>query len=381
MFVSQMIWTTLKGWHQVGNEPLKSPSLVLYFGTRHVLESGERYEELRQQFPEAVIMGATSGGEILNNKLYDNTVVVSLIQFENTKIKPILTNIKDSSESHTAGSTIASALKTDDLAGIFVLSDGVNVNGSSLVNGIRSVIGDNITITGGLASDGDLFVSTLVGVNEKPKSNCIGAIGLYGSSIQIGHGSLGGWDSFGPQRIITKSKNNILYELDGKPALSLYKNYLGDEAEKLPSSALLFPLSIKSEIGAKDTVVRTVLSVNEDEQSMTFAGDIPENYIAQLMYGNFEHLIEGASDSARQASETSNNSQQFGILISCIGRRLLMGQYISDELEAVFDFWRKQVPLTGFYSYGEISPNSQSGICDLHNQTMTITTFGENLNH
>ena len=189
---------------------------------------------------------------------------------------------------------------------------------------------------------------------------------------------MGGWDSFGVDREVTLSKGNILYELDGQPALELYKRYLGSHASKLPASALLFPLSLR--LKDSDTaLVRTVLSVNELDGSMIFAGDIPQGEYVRLMKANSDKLIDGALGAA-EMSKTSLHGliPDFAILISCVGRKLVLKQRVEEELEIIRDAIGMNASMTGFYSYGEISPIKPFGQhCELHNQTMTITLFTE----
>jgi hypothetical protein len=285
-----------------------------------------------------------------------------------------------SADSRSCGRAIGERLLAPDLAGIFILSDGLNVNGSELVAGITEMIGPHIPLTGGLAGDGSQFEETLVGANCAPQSRMVAGIGFYGNAIRIGHGSAGGWDVFGPWRTVTRSQGNVLFELDGEPALNLYERYLGDEAEGLPGAGLLFPLQIQNPDNADHRIVRTILAVDRDKRSLTFAGDVPEGWSAQLMRGNFDHLSRGAADAARQATEGLADGQAtngVALLVSCIGRRLLMGQRVSEEIEAAGAVLGTQFARLGFYSYGEISPHAVSGICELHNQTMTITTITE----
>ncbi len=195
--------------------------------------------------------------------------------------------------------------------------------------------------------------------------------------MTIGHGCIGGWEPFGPQRIITKSIDNTLFELDGKSALDLYKNYLGEQANELPGSALLFPLSIQEKEGANE-VVRTILSIDNEQKSMTFAGDVPVGYISRLMKASFDTLINGASGAAQNALGHLNNTKpELAILISCVGRKLVLDHRIEEEVEEVKAILGDESVITGFYSYGEISPFKNSTKCELHNQTMTITTFSE----
>lgn len=355
----------------------KDANLVVYFSSTQIARDGNAYEELKQIYPNAIIVGCSTGGEIQNEEVHDDSLVTNAITFDTTEIKLAQENVADTADSFDAGKYIGGALLNPSLKCVLIISDGLQVNGSELVRGIASVIGKEIPITGGLAGDGDRFQETYVCANAPAQKGVVAAIGLYGDKITVKHGCAGGWDAFGPERIITKSKSNVLYELDGQPALELYKTYLGEEAENLPGSALLFPLTIRPADGKDYTVVRTILAVNEEDNSMTFAGDMPEGFVAQLMRGNIDHLVEGAAQAAREAKPEGVNGDQVALLVSCIGRKLLMGQHISDEIEAVRTIMGEQPKLIGFYSYGEISPHAASGFCELHNQTMTITTLSE----
>jgi len=380
MHSQQLTWNPQAGWTPFKAEPDKV-SLVFYFGTRQMLACGKRFGELRKMFPAAHILGCSTGGQINNSDISDDEIVAAAISFDATRLQLVRQDISDAQQSRDCGETIGRALQREDLAGIFVLSDGLNVNGSELVSGLVAAIGPNIPLTGGLAGDGADFAETLVGGDCAPRPRTIVGIGFYGSAIRIGHGSAGGWDLFGPRRQVTKSTGNVLFELDGQPALDLYERYLGPEDSKgLPGSALLFPIQVHDANRPDSAVVRTVLAVDHQARSMTFAGDVPQGWTAQLMHGNFDRLAEGAADAARQARvslDASQEEHQFSILISCIGRRLLMGQRTSDEAEAAGTELGTDTVRLGFYSYGEISPHATSGVCELHNQTMTVTSFAE----
>jgi hypothetical protein len=380
MHSQQIIWSPQTGWTPAKAQQ-EGVSLVFYFGTRQMLACGARYEELRKMFPAAHILGCSTGGQINNSDISDDEIVAAAISFNATRLRLVCQDISDPKQSRNCGETIGRSLSGDDLAGIFVLSDGLNVNGSELVSGLVAAIGPDVPLTGGLAGDGADFAETLVGGDCVPRARMVVGIGFYGSAIRIGHGSAGGWDLFGPRRQVTKSIGNVLFELDGEPALDLYERYLGPEDSKgLPGSALLFPIQVHDAGRPDSAVVRTVLAVDHKARSMTFAGDVPQGWTAQLMHGNFDRLAEGAADAARQARvslDASEEDDQFSILISCIGRRLLMGQRTSDEAEAAGVELGTNTLRLGFYSYGEISPHAESGICELHNQTMTVTSFAE----
>jgi hypothetical protein len=356
------------------------PDLILYFGSRTALASGAAFAQLQAACPAAMILGCSTGGQIHEHDTVDDEITGVAIRFDATRIRLVSEMVGCSADSRTCGRTIGERLLAPDLAGIFILSDGLNVNGSELVAGITAVIGPHVPLTGGLAGDGSQFEETLVGADCAPKSRMVAGIGFYGSAIRIGHGSAGGWDVFGPWRTVTRSQGNVLFELDGEPALDLYERYLGDEAEGLPGAGLLFPLQIQNPDNADHRIVRTILAVDRDARSLTFAGDVPERWSAQLMRGNFDHLSRGAADAARQATEGLADGQAsngVALLVSCIGRRLLMGQRVSEEIEAAGAVLGTQFARLGFYSYGEISPHAVSGLCELHNQTMTITTITE----
>ena len=319
-----------KGWSTTFPQLDSDQTLILVFAAPEFINHPEPILELAKHYPTSHIMGCSSAGEILGSMIFDHTLSVAVIRFDKTPLKIISKEIHQTDQSFDVGNTIAKELDQDDLHSIFVLSDGLIVNGSELVKGLNN-INKPITITGGLAGDGDKFKKTWVIYQNKILTNHIVALGLYGKFVHIGHGSRGGWDIFGPERLITRAKNNILYELDHRPALSLYKEYLGERAEGLPATGLLFPLAIRSNRADERRLVRTILGVDEKKQSLIFAGDMPEGYLAQLMRANFDRLIAGANKAGELAKisllENKNSKENTPILsiaISCVGRRLLL---------------------------------------------------------
>ncbi|WP_293864688.1 FIST signal transduction protein [uncultured Alsobacter sp.] len=357
------------------------PDLVLYFGERHRLSSPEVFQALRTACPDAIVFGCSTGGQFLDAEVVDDDIACLAIRFERTRLRLAQAEIRSPGTSRAAGTMLAQTLRADDLKGIFVLSDGLNVNGSELVAGFTDILGSGIPVTGGLAGDGPSFGATLVGADAAPRSHVAAAVGFYGDAIQIGHGSAGGWNVFGPVRRITRSLGNVLFELDGEPALDLYQRYLGPEAEGLPGSGLLFPLQVYDAANPDHKIVRTILAVDREQGSLTFAGDVPTGWRAQLMRGHFSRLAEGAAEAASQAVAGAVHEPVEGdgvaLMVSCIGRRLLMGQRISDEVDAAASTLGPGYKKLGFYAYGEIAPHATSRQCELHNQTMTITTLRE----
>lgn len=379
MHVETLTFAPATGW-STSFPPLDSSrTLVLVFGAARFAQDPAAIAQLRAAYPSSHVLGCSTSGEIHGTTLADDTLTVAIARFDASDLERAVTRVTGPSDSFDAGKHLAEMLTQEDLRAILVLSDGLNVNGSELVRGVNSVLPSSVVVTGGLAGDGASFQKTWVLGDAGPEAGLVTAVGLYGDNLHVGHGSKGGWDRFGPERRITRSKGNVLYELDGRPALSLYKEYLGDRASGLPATALLFPLALRDESGDGKVLVRTVLAVDEATQSMTFAGDVPEGRIAQLMRANFERLIEGASTAAlktRANGGAEDGCDVLSIAISCVGRRLILGERTEEEIEAAMNELPAGTRQIGFYSYGEISPFA-SGHCDLHNQTMTLTTLSE----
>lgn len=351
-------------------------NLVLCFGAKNSLLNSDVYVQLKSIFKNAEIAICSTAGEIFHDNVQDDTIIITAIELEATSIKTTSLNVKDCHNSYETAKQLAQQLPPDNLKYILVLSDGSLVNGSELIKGFNENVPKQVLITGGLAGDSDKFESTLVGLNSQPSEGNIIAIGFYGENLIVTHGSQGGWDIFGPERIVTKSIGNVVYEIDNKNALDLYKKYLGPDAEHLPGSALLFPLSVVVE-GSSQQLVRTILSIDNTNNSMVFAGDIPQGSKVRFMKANFDKLTNAAFNAAHHTLQVYNEHPKLAILVSCIGRKLILGPRINEEVEAVNELYNNSTLLTGFYSYGEISPFNEGGNCQLHNQTMTITTLHE----
>lgn len=379
MRIEQSVCTSDGGWRTVGELSLNgTASLVLAFGARHQLEKSDALTELKRRNPDATIVGCSTAGEISGTNVLDGSVVSTAIQFEKTTVSSAQVFVKAPEDSREAGRRLGRSIDHRDLVHAFVLSDGLNVNGSDLVKGLTEALPADVTVTGGLAGDDDRFEKTVVVWNGDALTSNVVIVGFYGRGLRVGYGSLGGWDPFGPERLITRSLGNVLYELDNKSALDLYKTYLGAQAAGLPATGLLFPLALRADDESKSAVVRTILAVDDAEQSMTFAGDMPEGARARLMKANFDRLIDGAAGAARTSQQALGcSNSELAILISCVGRKMVLKQRVEEEVEGVRDVVGDGTVLAGFYSYGEISPFTPSARCELHNQTMTVTTFSE----
>ena len=375
-----MIVETLKYidnlWQYKTDTILTQANIVFLFGDRETIKREGVYLELKELYPNAEIVGCSSSGNILGESISHASMIATAVSFEKGEVEVSVEDFTAEDDQFLVSKKLINGLKKENLKHIFILSDGLNMNGSALAKGANSAVGNHISITGGLAGDGTKFEETWIIANDEAKQNRVVAIGFYGNEISVESGCYAGWDEFGILRRITKSTNNIVYEIDGKPALELYKRYLGEYANDLPGSALDFPMSIKKN-NKDDAIIRSVLGIDEENQALIFAGDVPEGYFARLMRTNIDGLIDGSEIAAKQINKI-NNKSALGLVVSCIGRRIVLKQLSDEELESIGQTLGDNVHLAGFYSYGELAPFSNELLsCSLHNQTMTLTVIYE----
>jgi hypothetical protein len=352
------------------------PQLVLAFGSVEMLQGAALM--LAQAFPVAHRIGCSTAGEISASGVSDNTLVLTALALEHSRVEQVSTTLAKMEDSFDAGVRLASALPRDGLRAILVFGQGVHINGSAMLEGLSEVVGTQVPIMGGLAGDGGAFAQTWVLDDAGVSSDHLVCVGLYGAKLSISHGSYGGWSPFGPARKVTRCRNNVLLELDGQPALSVYKRYLGEHAKGLPASGLLFPFAMLTSDHSEMGQIRTILGVDEVEGSLTLAGDIEPNGYLRLMHASTDALVDGAQTAAQSAKNMhSAPGNGLALLVSCVGRKLVMGGRVDEEVEAVGEVFGQGATLAGFYSYGEISPTGFVSECKLHNQTMTITYLTE----
>ncbi len=355
-----------------------APQWVLVFASVPCLENGALVPALEAAFPRAQRVGCSTAGEISCDGVGDGSAVVTAIRFDNPAFRVAEAELEGMEDSATAGQRLAAQLAGAGLNHVLVFGQGVNINGSALIAGMRQALGPEVTVSGGLAGDDGAFRRTLTLSNSGVSDRRIVAVGFYGATLRLSHGSFGGWQPFGPARQVTRSAGNILFELDGEPALEVYKRYLGAYAKDLPASGLLFPFAMLGADHNATGLIRTILGVDEAAGSLVLAGDIEQGGYLRLMHASTDALVDGAQAAAEAARQVqASASDSLSLLVSCVGRKLVMGARVDEEVEAVGDVLGTRSTLCGFYSYGEISPFVDSTDCRLHNQTMTITSLVE----
>jgi hypothetical protein len=379
MRIEQARWTASDGWEpKTGFGGLgASAQLVLVFGGAKAFFAGKCLDKLKATYPNAHICGCSSARELQGRKVSRGSIAATALAFEHARVAVKRVSIKTRDQSHNAGLELAAALDAPDLRQLIVVSDYITVDGSDLIRGINAGIPSNVGVGGGIAADDNLSDCSLVWCDGEPQSDSVAGIGFYGERLQTGVAAVGGWDPFGPDRLITRSKDNVLYEFDGRSALAVYREYLGEYMASAESGDAFWALQLC--VGDKhERVVRGVLSVNEEDHSIVFAGDIPEGAYARMMIGNRDHLIDGAHDAAVCSLESLGAAKpEFALVVSCKGRALTLKQRVEEELDEVADVLGADVPLSGFYSHGEIAPSISGGKAELHNQTIAVICFAE----
>ena len=371
MQVGQISWSGKSGWEQAP-EFSAVADLVVVFADNVYFQTEACYTQLREMFPKAYIAGCSSAGNVMGVEISDENMVATVIKFEHASIRMASVDVQSGEAMTELSAKLMSKLPVADLRHAFILSNGLQVNGSELAKGVNQA---GVPVTGGMAGDGTRFAQTWVMADAPAKTGCIAALGFYGD-ITVKSGCFAGWEEFGAERIVTRSVGNVVYEINGEPALDLYKKYLGEQTENLPASGLRFPLSIQA-TKTDLALIRTLLAVDEAEHSLTFAGDVPQGYLCKLMRTNLDSLIENAGLAAEAARPDQKGAAGLCLVVSCVGRRLVMGQLTEEELEIVQEKLGDATAITGFYSYGELAPFSDIMQCQLHNQTMTLTTLYE----
>lgn len=375
MITRQYCYTIGSGWNSVLDPTLDSErTLILVYCAPETVSYAPPFNELRKAFPNSQIMGCSTAGEICEGELHDESIVACVIKFEHTLLRSISSPVSLEG-SYEAGRTLGAQLAADDLRAVIVLCDGHDSSPSALVQALNDTLPQGVIVTGGLAGNGFTFMATYTFLNSSPTESMVCAVGLYGDQLGVGFGSMGGWDKFGHERTITRSSGNVLYDLDGKPALDVYRDYVGEKLSSLREGTLLFPLAVRPITGKCKPTIRTILSIDEEAKSMRFGGDVPQGDLAQLMYANFDRLVQGAALAATEA-KGDREEPVLAIAVSCACRRLVLTDRTEDEIEATLEALPPGSHLVGFYSYGEISPDSDGHIL-LHNQSMTLTTLWE----
>jgi hypothetical protein len=351
-------------------------SFILIFTSRTLLESPGWLALVFEKYPNVPVISCSTSGEIYESELQEESISCLAIELEKTAVHISTEQVPEGADSLRSGESLGSQLSArKGLKHAVVFSDGWQVNGSELITGMYKNLPEGATVSGGLAGDGANFSKTLVGLNDIIRQGMAVAIGLYGSKLEVGFGAHGGWNEMGESLTVTQAKAREIMSLDGKNALTLYKQFLGKDASGLPGTALLYPLAVNLP-GADGTVVRTVYNVDELDGTISLGEPVPIGATVKFMRAKFNDLLKGVELAAVEAKKSIKAEAQLGLIVSCIGRKLLFDKRIEEEIAITQKALGSQAVMGGFYSYGEICPDKKS-LAELHHQMLTVTLFAE----
>ena len=336
------------------------------------------------------MIGGTTAGEISSYGLSVDSVVVLALKSKDIKFYVGMGNGIGKSE-EKAGRQLANSVykkgarKTAKT--LVMLPDGLAGDGLKIIKGAQQVLGEDFEIVGGSLGDEDKFKQTFQYFNGKAYNDVVVGVLICSNKITTASGVRSGWESVGPRFRCTSSKVNVVYKFGDKTALEVYTEFLGQErAKKLPAIGLEYPIGMvdeKAKIEGYDYFqIRCPLAVNKDDGSITFAASIPEGKEVTLTYSSRNSIIRGSTLAAKQVQKTLGKSKpKLVLMFSCVARKMVLGRRTNEEINSVRKVIGRNVPVFGFYTYGEIGPIDKR-IRSLkstrwHNETVVLWTLGE----
>jgi hypothetical protein len=324
------------------------------------------------------IIGCTTDGEIYDKGLSTGSAVLGGIATDQLQFHTVVVeNLAGRSEA--AGRRLASDLPAS-VAYVQLFSDGLSGNGCAILRGMAAVLGEELPIAGGTAGDDGKFEQTWQFAGNRVFTDAAVAIGFSGE-LKLGTGIRSGWSPIGLAKKVTRASGNILYELNGEPALKVFERFLGKHAEKLPSIGVEYPISLLGrwgDVGENEyQLLRATMSVNRADGSIIFAGEIPEGAMVSLTCGDTVSILDAAEKAAQLAiSDLGDATPAVIYCYSCMARKIVLGRRTREEIERIRRTVGSSVPIMGFYTYGEFCRMQCNGPTYLHNETVTLSVIG-----
>ena len=368
----------------------KKADLVVVFSSIK-LDPKEVIRGVREASNNTLLVGCSDAGGITNAGPVENSVGVMAISSDKLHFYTGL-NEEVKNGAREAGQSVAKEVQKnakEPLRAFLMFPDVLSGNGADIVRGVLDVLGEHFPVLGGAAGDDFLFEKTYQYKDDKVISGGVTGLGISGDFV-MGAGVRHGWMPIGSPMIVTKSKGSVVYELDHKPALSIYEDYFGEERAKdlknepLARLAITYPLGIKIS-GLDEYLIRDPITADENG-AITCAAEIPEGSEVRLMIGSKEKAIEAAQDAARKLMkdfQEKGATPKLVLMFNCIAREKLFAQKANDEIQAIMKIIGKDVPLLGFYTYGEIAPingevqDTQKIVSKFYNETVVMLAIGE----
>jgi len=342
----------------------KNILLQIFTGISDLNFIEELVETLKLLIPHIKIIGTTTDGEILEEKTYELSTVLAFSFFESTQV--VSYGVEVQNDSYKTASKLINLFDTTKVAKVAIsFADGLNINGDEFISAFNEY-DNNLVLAGGLSADNAKFQQTIVFTEDKIFTTGAVVGLLYSDTLEVSSKASFGWESIGKTMTITKSHQNIVYEIDGVSCVDIYAKYLGsDIARCLPETGIEFPLIIKK--GAL-RIPRAVIGNNNDG-SLIFAGNLNEGDKVTFGYGNIDAIVDSGSNIYRDVNVKNSESI---FVYSCMARKALLQENIEEEMMPLSYI----STVSGFFTYGEFFSNERDK--EFLNQTMTILCLSEN---
>lgn len=358
------------------------PDMLWVFGASSY-DQQKLLEGIHSVWSDIPLIGCTTDGEISSSGLSEESVVILALATDTVKFH-IAHAPSISQDSYLAGTRIGKAFKNLNCRYIQIFSDGLTGNATKIVAGIQAILGKEIKIAGGTSGDKGLFIHSSQYFNDQVLTDSIVAVAFAGDLV-FGTGYGCGWFPVGTPKQVTRSEGNALYELDGQPALQVYEKFLGKYASQLPAVGVEYPLGIlglDEENEEDGFLCRATMGVNRRENSIIFAGDVPQGAHIKMTMGNEKDLIDAARKAAQDAltdmkGDSGKVQPKILFVFSCMARKIVLGSKTGEEISEIRKIVGYEVPVIGFYTYGEYSPSGKSKQTCFHNETVTLTVIGQ----
>lgn len=366
----------------VGKLSMK-PSMLWVFGAISY-DQQKLLDGIAAAAPGVPVVGCTTDGEISSQGLSINSVVVMALASDTIRLQSTYVE-RLSNDSYDAGFQIGKSFQGSGIPYIQVFSDGLCGNADKIIQGIKAHMGEDIKIAGGTAGDGGDFKRTYQYFGNRVLTDSIVAVAFQGQ-FGLGTGTACGWFPVGIAKKVTRSVGNVVYELDGQPALQAYERFLGKHAERLPAVGVEYPLGLLNNDSETEEegyfLCRATMGVDRQAGAIIFAGDVPEGSLVKMTIGNDGDIILAARKAARSAMEkllikSPDLKPRVIFLYSCMARKIVLGTRTDEEIVAVKEAIGGDVPIIGFYTYGEYAPIGECEHSCFHNETATLTVIGD----
>jgi hypothetical protein len=366
-----------------------TPDVLIIFGSTR-FDHRKLLEGIKSVAGQVPMVGGTTAGEISTSGFSTQSVVLMALS---SKDLCFTTGIgKNMSQDEAAcGLSLIDDIRSkksfEDAHSLILFPNGMGGDGAKLIQGLHSTLGSDFEIVGGYLGDDERFKYTYQYYDGKVYKDAIPGLLVSGkNSFRTGIGVRSGFESIGNRFYCTEAEGNVVKKFDGESALSLYKEFLGEErSQRLPGICLEYPFGLideKVSIAGKEYFqLRCGLAVDHQEDSITLAASIPEGSAITLTTASRGDIINGAMLAAKQAKDCLKGAKPAAIfMFSCVGRKLVLGRRTQEEVLAVKEILGEEVPLIGFYTYGEIGPIDKMkrdlAPTKFHNETVVLWVLG-----